>query len=125
MGGDYQTDNTVTGFDANHLIAWKTAPAGTEPPGWEWIWELRAGLGRHRGDPDLRLEQGRTRVPGEGSFPLVPDRELEDSLGNLRPRPSEASAGGAVGWGGHGRPRAPSTSTTPPPRRWCPRRSRR
>ena len=31
MGGEYQVDNHVTGFDANHLIAWKTAPRGTEP----------------------------------------------------------------------------------------------
>ena len=37
MGGDYQTDNTVTGYDPNHLVAWQTAPADTEPPGWEWV----------------------------------------------------------------------------------------
>ena len=24
------------------MLGWKTAPAGTEPPGWEWLWELRA-----------------------------------------------------------------------------------
>ena len=42
MGGDYQTDNHVTGYDENKLLAWKTAPAGTEPPGWEWVWELDA-----------------------------------------------------------------------------------
>ena len=42
MGGDYQTDNTVTGYDANHLLAWQTAPADTDPPGWEWVWELQA-----------------------------------------------------------------------------------
>src|SRR3954471_18068368 len=35
MGGDYQTDNHVTGYDENSLLAWQTAPAGTEPPGWE------------------------------------------------------------------------------------------
>ena len=40
MGGDYQTDNTVSAFDSNHMIGWKTAPAGQEPPGWEWLWEL-------------------------------------------------------------------------------------
>lgn len=41
MGGDYQTDNHVTGYDENKLVAWQTAPAGTEPKGWEWMWELR------------------------------------------------------------------------------------
>ncbi|MGO1439546.1 MAG: SRPBCC family protein [Brevibacterium yomogidense] len=40
--GDYQTDNHVIGFDQNKLIAWKTAPAGEEPPGWQWVWELNA-----------------------------------------------------------------------------------
>ena len=30
------------GYDENALLAWKTAPAGTEPPGWEWMWELKA-----------------------------------------------------------------------------------
>ena len=40
MGGEYQTDNLVTGYAPGKLIAWKTGPAGTEPPGWEWLWEL-------------------------------------------------------------------------------------
>ena len=40
MGGDYQTDNHVTAFDPHKMVGWKTAPAGTEPPGWEWLWEL-------------------------------------------------------------------------------------
>jgi hypothetical protein len=33
MGGDYQTDNIVSAYDAKTMIGWKTAPAGTEPPG--------------------------------------------------------------------------------------------
>lgn len=40
MGGEYQTDNHVTAYDTNKMVGWKTAPAGTEPPGWEWLWEL-------------------------------------------------------------------------------------
>ena len=41
MGGDYQTDNHVTGYDKDHLLAWETAPAGTEPPGLgERTWQL-------------------------------------------------------------------------------------
>lgn len=42
MGGEYQTDNHVVGYDENKLLAWKTAPAGTEPPGWQWVWQLEA-----------------------------------------------------------------------------------
>ena len=41
MGGDYQTDNVVSAYDENKMIGWKTAPAGTEPPGWEWLWEFK------------------------------------------------------------------------------------
>ena len=41
MGGEYQTDNFVSAFDADKMIGWRTAPAGTEPPGWEWLWELK------------------------------------------------------------------------------------
>ena len=40
MGGEYQTDNTVSGYSQNSLLAWKTAPADTDPPGWEWLWQL-------------------------------------------------------------------------------------
>ena len=73
MGGDYQTDNTVTGYDKNHLLAWQTAPAGTEPPGWEWVWVLdRAGLGQHRGRAHLRLGQGHR--PGPARQGRVPAR---------------------------------------------------
>jgi uncharacterized protein YndB with AHSA1/START domain len=41
MGGDYQTDNHVTGDDENKLFAWQTVPAGTEPSGWDWMWVLK------------------------------------------------------------------------------------
>ena len=37
MGGDYQTDNHVVAYDENKLVGWKTAPAGTQPPGWQWV----------------------------------------------------------------------------------------
>ena len=85
MGGEYQTDNHVTGFDPNHLIAWKTAPRGVEPPGWEWMWELESQgsdstLVRQTydwsnvTDPDLLKKI---------SFPLVKAEQLEDSLNRL------------------------------------------
>jgi hypothetical protein len=85
MGGDYQTDNTVTGYDHNSLLAWKPAPAGTEPPGWEWTWDLDPHGPDSTNviltydwedvtDPDLLKKM---------HFPLVSKEQLEDSLANL------------------------------------------
>ena len=75
----------MTGFDENRLIAWQTAPAGTEPPGWQWVWELESQgpestLVRHTydwsgvTDPELLKKV---------SFPLVTESELQDTLGKL------------------------------------------
>ena len=85
MGGDYQTDNTVTGYDANHLLAWQTAPADTEPPGWEWTWELTAD-GASSTDVSLTYDWSRVDDPEllkQVSFPLVSEAQLEDSLARL------------------------------------------
>lgn len=85
MGGEYQTDNHVTGFADNALLAWQTAPAGTEPPGWEWVWELEpqgpdSTLVRHTYDwskvTDKELLQ-------KVKFPLVTEAQLEDTLVKL------------------------------------------
>lgn len=85
MGGEYQTDNHVTGFADNALLAWQTAPAGTEPPGWEWVWELEpqgpdSTLVRHTYDwskvTDRELLQ-------KVKFPLVTEAQLEDTLVKL------------------------------------------
>lgn len=85
MGGDYKTDNHVTGYDEGKLLAWQTAPAGTQPPGWQWVWELTP-LGpdstevRHTydwsnvTDPDLLAKI---------SFPLVSEEDMETALKNL------------------------------------------
>jgi uncharacterized protein YndB with AHSA1/START domain len=84
MGGDYQTENHVVGYDKNHLVAWKTSPAGTEPPGWEWVWELTAD-GPDSTEVTLTYDWSavgkdfRKQVP----FPLVSQKQLEDSLANL------------------------------------------
>ncbi len=85
MGGDYQTENHVTGYDKNSLLAWRTAPAGTEPPGWEWMWELKAD-GSDTTDVTLTYDWDKVsdkaileKVP----FPLVTQDQLEDSLANL------------------------------------------
>jgi hypothetical protein len=91
MGGDYQTDNHVSGFDPDKLIAWKTAPAGTEPPGWEWLWELKpegaeATLVSLTYDWSHVTDQGLLKKIG---FPLVSESQLEDSLSKL----AEADSG--------------------------------
>jgi hypothetical protein len=85
MGGDYQTDNHVTGYDENTLLAWKTAPAGTEPPGWEWMWELKP---TSSSSTDVTLTYDWSKVTDRDilqkvSFPLVSEEQLEASLGNL------------------------------------------
>jgi uncharacterized protein YndB with AHSA1/START domain len=85
MGGDYQTDNTVTGYDANHLLAWQTAPADTDPPGWEWVWELEA-KGPDATEVTLSYDWSRVTDPQileKVSFPLVPASALEGSLARL------------------------------------------
>ncbi len=85
MGGEYQTDNLVTGFDPNHLLAWRTAPAGQEPPGWEWVWELTAD-GADRTHVNLTYDWSAVTdrdLLAKLSFPLVPQDALETSLGNL------------------------------------------
>jgi uncharacterized protein YndB with AHSA1/START domain len=85
MGGDYQTDNTVVGYDKNHLLAWKTAPADTEPPGWEWVWVLTA-QGSDSTEVELTYDWGKVTdkdLLAKVGFPLVSKSALEESLGNL------------------------------------------
>ncbi|MDN5766372.1 MAG: polyketide cyclase [Humibacillus sp.] len=85
MGGEYQTDNTVSGFDHNKLIAWKTAPADTDPPGWEWLWELDP-QGPESTDVTLTYDWSKVtdkKILSLVSFPLISEGELEDSLGKL------------------------------------------
>ena len=85
MGGDHQTDNTVTGYDENKLLAWQTAPAGQDPPGWEWLWELDAD-GADSTDVALTYDWSHVSDPellSKISFPLVAEQDLEDSLANL------------------------------------------
>lgn len=91
MGGDYQTDNHVTGYDANKMLAWKTAPAGVEPPGWEWLWQLDA---QGPDATEVSVTYDWSKVTDKDllqklSFPLVPQSALESSLGHL----AEAVAG--------------------------------
>lgn len=85
MGGEYQTENHVTGYEENKLLAWKTAPAGQEPPGWQWIWELESEGGeqtrvRHTYDWSAVTDQALLDKVG---FPLVTEEQLESTLAKL------------------------------------------
>jgi len=85
MGGDYQTDNVVSAYDPNKMVGWKTAPAGQEPPGWEWLWELEA---QGSDATAVRLTYDWSHVTDAAlleklSFPLVSSAQLDDSLANL------------------------------------------
>jgi hypothetical protein len=85
MGGEYQTDNTVSGYSHNSLLAWKTAPADTPPPGWEWMWEL-SPEGPNATLVTLTYDWSHVtdkEILSKVSFPLVAKSQLEDSLGNL------------------------------------------
>lgn len=85
MGGEYQMDNLVSGFQANKLIAWKPAPVGTEPPGWEWLYELEPE-GSDATLVTLTYDwSGVTdkAVLKQVSFPLISTDQLEDSLASL------------------------------------------
>lgn len=85
MGGDYQTDNTVTGYAKDKLLAWQTAPAGTEPPGWRWVWELTP---QGPDSTSVTLTYDWAAVTDKEllkkiSFPLVSESQLEQSLARL------------------------------------------
>lgn len=85
MGGEYQTDNHVTGFDDDRLLAWKTAPAGTEPPGWEWVWDLEAE-GPNETEVTLTYDWSKVtdkEILKKVHFPLVSKEDLEQSLSRL------------------------------------------
>ncbi|MEJ7630012.1 MAG: hypothetical protein WKF54_10515 [Nocardioidaceae bacterium] len=92
MGGDYQTDNVVSGFEPGKLLAWKTAPAGTEPPGWEWVWELDA-QGPNSTSVSLTYDWEKvtdSNVLSKVSFPLVSEDQLDESLSHLAEAVSSA-----------------------------------
>jgi uncharacterized protein YndB with AHSA1/START domain len=85
MGGEYQTDNLVTGYVPDKLVAWQTAPAGNEPPGWEWTWQLEA-QGPDSTEVELTYDWEKVtdkRLLAKVPFPLVKKEQLEDSLGKL------------------------------------------
>ncbi|WP_207838701.1 SRPBCC family protein [Williamsia soli] len=85
VGGEYKTDNHVTGYAKDKLLAWQTALAGTEPAGWEWLWELEAQgpnetLVRHTYDWSKVTDK---KLLEQLKFPLVTEDQLTDTLGKL------------------------------------------
>ncbi|MER1995401.1 MAG: SRPBCC family protein [Arthrobacter sp.] len=83
--GEYKTDNHVTGFSHNQLLAWQTAVAGTEPAGWEWVWELDS-LGPDSTEVSLTYDWSKVTdkdVLKRVSFPMISKEELEESLNKL------------------------------------------
>lgn len=85
MGGEYQTDNHVVGYDKNALVAWKPAPAGTEPPGWEWVYELKS---EGSDSTEVTLTYDWSAVTDKDllkkiTFPLVSADAMEGSLAQL------------------------------------------
>jgi len=85
MGGEYQTDNFVSAYDENKMIGWKTAPAGVEPPGWEWLWELKSE-GSDSTTASLTYDWSRvtdTNLLEKVGFPLISEDQLQESLGQL------------------------------------------
>ncbi len=85
MGGDYQTDNYVSGYQHNTLLAWKTAPAGEQPPGWEWLWELKSS---GADSTDVSLTYDWSSVTDKATlkkvhFPAISDEQMEGSLASL------------------------------------------
>ena len=85
MGGESQTDNHVVAYGRNTVIGWATAPAGTEPPGWTWVWEL-AGDGTDRTEVTLTYDWSKVTDKAllkKINFPLVKESDLEDTLGKL------------------------------------------
>ncbi len=85
MGGEYQMDNHVVGFSPGKLIAWKPAPAGTEPPGWEWVYELTS---EGSDSTEVTLTYDWSAVTDKEllkkiTFPLVSTDQMEGSLAQL------------------------------------------
>ena len=85
MGGDYQTDNHVVAYDENKLVGWQTAPAGTEPKGWEWVYRLE-DQGSDRTEVTLTYDWSKVTDPellSKNLFPMVSEEQMEDSLARL------------------------------------------
>ncbi|WP_026534186.1 SRPBCC family protein [Arthrobacter sp. H14] len=92
MGGEYKTENHVTGFEENKLLAWQTAVQGQEPAGWQWVWEFTP-QGPDSTEVSVTYDWSAVTdkdVLKKVSFPAVPQEDLESSLENLAATVSQA-----------------------------------
>lgn len=83
--GDYLTDNLVTRFEPDAVVAWRTGLPDTTPPGWEWRWEVVPTASGSRVSltydwSDVHDPEVHRRV---GGFPSVPVEALESTLDRL------------------------------------------
>jgi hypothetical protein len=83
--GDYLTDNLVTRFEPDAVVAWRTGSVDSTPPGWEWRWQVeprgkgsRVSLTYDWSDVDDPAMHRRV-----GGFPAVPVEALERTLERL------------------------------------------
>lgn len=83
--GDYLTDNLVTRFEPDAVVAWRTGAVDAEPPGWEWTWSLEpladgtTRVSLHYDWSDVHDPAVLERV----RFPGVPREDLEATLDRL------------------------------------------
>lgn len=85
MDGEYQTDNHVIACARNTVVGWQTAPAGTEPKGWEWVWTVESA-GPESTEVTLTYDWSKVEdkeLLKQVGFPLVKEPALEDSLAKL------------------------------------------
>lgn len=86
QGGDYTTENTVTGFDPNKLVAWKPAKTGTtvEDNGWEWVWELESlAEDQTQVTQTYTWKDANPAILKQVHFPMISEEELEQSMNRL------------------------------------------
>ncbi len=82
--GAYKTDNHVVGYNEHKLLAWATAPAGQDPQGWQWVWELNS-VDDSTTEVSLTYDWSQVSDEVQQKFnpPLLDEKELEGSLANL------------------------------------------
>jgi hypothetical protein len=94
--GEYETDNHVVEFEPERRIAWAPGPAGGDPAGWRWIWELgdegEFTVVAHTYDwSGITDEAVLQRI----SFPLVSAEQMGTSIERLAAAVSSGLAGRA------------------------------
>jgi hypothetical protein len=80
----YRTDNVVTRLEPLRCVEWAVAPAGGEPLGWRWRYELRP-FGSGGTEVTLVYDWAGTPVENVRRFgvPLFTEADLAASLGLL------------------------------------------